>query len=223
MLAFFSLARTRPGPARLCLWSGAIFFGYVLVRAWFSPVPYLARIDLFSVLGGLVVYLAVALVFTSASWRMAFLGDLLLLALVQVVIGATQIRDGNNFMLIPFLQRLDYGRRASGFYVCPNHFAGVLEVLGVFCLSFVCWSRWPLWSKLLVGYVGLCCYAGLALTGSRGGYLSAAVSLLVVALLTLLALRPAGRAIFGQPRARAVSSRSSSSARFSLDSRGAIT
>ncbi len=196
VLAVFSLRRLKPAPQRICLWASAVFFGYVLLRAWFSPVPYLARIDIFSVLAGLVVYLAVAFIFTSAPWRMAMLLFLLGVALVQVGIGAVQFRSGDNFMLIPFLQRFDYGRRASGFYACPNHFAGLLEVIGIFCLSFACWSRWRVWAKLLIGYAGAICFAGLALTGSRGGYLSAAGSLLVVAVLTLLVLRRAGAAVF---------------------------
>ena len=196
LLAVFSLRRLKPAPERLCLCAAAIFFAYILARAWFSPVPYLARTDIFSVLAGLIVYLSVAFIFTSAPWRMAMLLFLLAVALVQVGIGAVQFRSGDNFMLIPFLQRFDYGRRASGFYACPNHFAGLLEVIGVFCLSFACWSRWRVWAKLLIGYAGGICFAGLALTGSRGGYLSAAGSLLVVAVLTLLALRRAGAAVF---------------------------
>ena len=71
LLAIFSLRRAKPLPGRLCLWSAAFFFGYLLVRAWFSPVSYLARSDVFPVLGGLVVYLSFALAFTSATWRMA--------------------------------------------------------------------------------------------------------------------------------------------------------
>ncbi|MBA3544376.1 MAG: O-antigen ligase family protein, partial [Chthoniobacterales bacterium] len=198
LLAVFSLRRAKPSPGRLCLWSAAVFFGYLLVRAWFSPVSYLARSDAFPVLGWLVVYLAVALVFTSATWRMAILSSLILGALVQVAIGAIQFRDGNNFMLISFLQRFDYGRRASGFYVCPNHFAGLVEVAGIFCLSLVAWSRWPIWAKLLAGYAGLVCYAGLVLTGSRGGYLSAGASLLLFVVLTLIVLRKAGGRVFGR-------------------------
>lgn len=187
LAAFFAWRQTTT--SGVCLWSSAVFFGYVLARAWFSPVPYLARIDIFSVLGGLTVYLVVTLVLTSARWRMTILVALLVAALVQVGIGAVQFRAGNNFMLIPFLQRFDYGRRASGFYVCPNHLAGLLEVIGIFCVSLVCWSRWPIWAKLVVGYAGLVCYAGLALTGSRGGYLSAGASLIIVTILSLLALR----------------------------------
>ncbi len=189
-------ARSKPAPERICLWATAFFFGYIIARAWFSPVPYLARSDIFSVLSGLVIYLSVAFIFTSAPWRMGILLFLLLLALVQVGIGAIQFRSGDNFMLIPFLQRFDYGRRASGFYACPNHFAGLVEVIGVFCVSFACWSRWPAWAKLLVGYAGALCFAGLALTGSRGGYLSGVGSLLLVAVLTLIALRRAGAAVF---------------------------
>jgi O-antigen ligase len=196
LLAVFSLRGLKPAPGWICLWASALFFGYILVRAWFSPVPYLARTDIFSVLGGLVIYLAVAFIFTSAPWRMTILLFLVVIALLQVGIGAIQFRGGDNFMLIPFLQRFDYGRRASGFYACPNHFAGLVEVLGIFCVSLVCWSRWPVWAKLLIGYAGAVCYAGLALTGSRGGYLSAGASLVVVAVLTLSALRRAGRMVF---------------------------
>lgn len=196
LLAVFSLRRRKPAPERVCLWASAVFFGYILARAWFSPVPYLARTDIFSVLAGLVIYLSIAFLITSAPWRMTILLFLLVVALVQVGIGAVQFRSGNNFMLIPFLQRFDYGRRASGFYACPNHFAGLVEVIGIFCFSLACWSRWPSWAKLLVGYAGGICFAGLALTGSRGGYLGAVASLLVVAVLTLLVLRRAGAALF---------------------------
>jgi O-antigen ligase len=192
LLTVFLFRRARPRPAQLCLVSAAIFFGYILARAFFSPVVYTARQDVYSVLGGLIVYWFVALYCTSAKPRAWIIITLLVLALVHVLIGAIQFRDGNNFMLIEFLQRVDYGRRASGFYVCPNHLAGALEVLGVFGVSLVCWSRFPVWGKLLIGYASGICYIGVLLSGSRGGYASVFVSLLVVAVLSLLILRRAG-------------------------------
>jgi O-antigen ligase len=148
------------------------------------------------VLGGLIVYLFVACTATSAKLRASVLTALLALALVHVFIGAIQFRDGNNFMLISFLQRFDYGRRASGFYVCPNHLAGALEVLGIFGTSLVWWSRFPTWSKLIIGYASAICYAGILLTGSRGGYASTVTSLFVLALLSLIILRRAGGRLF---------------------------
>jgi O-antigen ligase len=196
LLALFSLGRAKPEPNRFCLVSTVLFFGYILARALFSPVDYLTRPDIYSVLGGLLVYFFVACLFTEAKRRMRLLAFLLALAIVHVSIGAIQFRDGHNFMLIPFLQRYDYGRRASGFYVCPNHLAGLLEVLGVFGLSIAFWSRWPLWAKLLAGYAVCVCYLGVALTGSRGGYLSTIASLAPFAVLSLTLLRKSSTGLF---------------------------
>jgi len=192
ILTLPSLRRIKPEPDRLCLWSSAAFFGYVLTRALFSTEPYLARSDIYPVLGGLLLYLLVACIFTSARTRMLLLLFLIVLAMAQTFVGAFQFRDGNNYMPIAWLQRVDYGRRASGFYICPNHLAGLLEVLGIFALSIVCWSRWPVWAKLLTSYGAGICYLGVVLTGSRGGYLSTITSMLVFALLSLIILDRAG-------------------------------
>ncbi len=189
MFALLSFRRAKPIPSNLCLAVGVIFFAYILGRALLSPVPYITRSDIYSVLGGLVVYLFVACILTDSRHRMIFIALLLTLAIGHVAVGALQFRDGNNFMPISWLQRYDYGRRASGFYVCPNHLAGLLEVLGILGLSMVCWSRWPVWAKLLVGYGVGVAYLGLILTGSRGGYLSTGFSLLVFAVLSLAILR----------------------------------
>ena len=194
--ALFSLRRSQPSPSQLCLAITAVLLSYVLARAYFSPVPYIARSDIYSVLGGLVVYLFTACILTSTKQRMLFICFLLFLAVGHSLIGAIQFRDNKNFMLISWLQRHDYERRASGFYICPNHLAGLLEVVGVMGLSIVCWSRWPMWSKMLVGYGTSICYVGLILTASRGGYLSAGISLFVFAFLSLIILRRARRRLF---------------------------
>lgn len=196
LLALLSLRRPKPPPDQLCLLSSAVFFGYILGRALLSPVDYLARFDIYSVLGGLLIYFFVASLFTESKRRMLLLLFLLAAAMIHVFIGAIQFRNGDNFMLIPFLQRSDYGRRASGFYVCPNHLAWLLEVLGAFGLSIVCWSRWPTWLKLLTAYAVGICYLGVVLTGSRGGYLSTATSLLVFGGLSLALLHKASTRLF---------------------------
>ncbi len=192
LLAVFSFRSAKPQPDRWCIWSTIVFCGYILVRALLSPASYLARFDIYSVLASLVVYFFVACVLTSAKARLSILACLLAVALAHVFVGVIQFTGGNNFMPISFLQRFDYGRRASGFYICPNHLAGLLEVLGIFGLSIVCWSRWPVWSKLLLGYATIVCYAGVILSGSRGGYLSVAASILLFGILSLAVLRAAG-------------------------------
>jgi O-antigen ligase len=198
LLTLFGLRQVKPRPAASCLWASVIFFSYILARALFSPVPYLARPDIYSVLAGLVIYFTVACALTSARVRLTVLVLLLLLALAHVLVGVIQFRYGKNFMPISFLQRFDYGYRASGFYVCPDHLAGFLEVAGIMGLSVVCWSRYPIWGKLLVAYAVGICYVGMILAGSRGGFLSATASLLVFVFLSALILRRYGRRLFWQ-------------------------
>jgi O-antigen ligase len=191
LLSLASLRSAKPLPNQLCLWSAVLFFGYIELRAATSPAPYLASFDIYSVWSGLIVYFFTACVFTSAKARISIFACLLAAALAHVLVGVIQFSSGNNFMPISFLQRFDYGRRASGFYICPNHLAGLLEVLGIFGLSMICWGRWPVWAKLIVGYSTAACYAGIILTGSRGGYLSVAGSVLIFAILSISILRAA--------------------------------
>ena len=191
LVGLLAIRGTKSFPDRICLASTAIFLGYVLIRASFSPVSYLARFDTYSVMAGLVVYFLTALVLTESKPRLLILACLLAAALVHVVVGALQFRNGDNWMPIEFLQRFDYGRRASGFYICPNHLAGLLEVVAIFGLSITFWSRWPVWAKLLTGYSTMVCFIGVVLTGSRGGYLSVLTSLLVFAGLSLRIARVA--------------------------------
>jgi O-antigen ligase len=195
MFALLLIRVPKPAPDQICLWSALFFFGYIELRAAFSPAPYLARFDIYAVLAGLVVYFLISCLLTDAKLRISILICLLAAALVHVLIGAIQFRNGNNFMPIGFLQRFDYGRRASGFYGCPNHLAGLLEVLGAFGLSISFWSRWPVWSKLLIGYATVMCYVGVILTGSRGGYLSVLASVTVFGFLSARVLRAAGKTL----------------------------
>ena len=191
-IAVAILPRPKTKADLLCLGASGIFFGYIIVRALTSPISYSARPDLYSVLAALAVY-GLTILLSSSTMRMAVIASLMAFAVIHVLIGVIQFNRGDNFMLIPFLQRANYGHRASGFYVCPNHLAGLLEVLGVFGLSITCWSRWPVWSKLLIAYLVCVCYAGVAITGSRGGYLSVAASLIVFAVLSLIVLGAGGR------------------------------
>ena len=193
MLALFNVRSDSPKSDRFCVISAAVFCFYVGLRALCSPVDYIARADLYSAIACLVVYFLSTSILTSAKTRLVIILCMMTLALAHIGIGALQFRDGNNFMPIAFLQRFDYQRRASGFYICPNHLAGLLEILGAFGLSITCWSRLPPSGKLLTGYATAMIYAGEILTGSRGGFLSIIASSLVFAALSVSILRAAGK------------------------------
>ena len=189
VLSLFSLGRSTPSVSKACLIATLLFMGYVLGRIFWSPVEYLARKDLFMAIAALIVYLLTAFCITKRQQRIWVVLALMVLALGHVALGFIQFKNGDNFMPIPFLQRADYERRASGFYICPNHLAGFLEVVLMLGLSLTLWSRLALWLKLLLGYLCLMVLAGLIMTGSRGGYLSTGFGLFVFMALSVIAVR----------------------------------
>ncbi|MFL6531581.1 MAG: O-antigen ligase family protein, partial [Chthoniobacterales bacterium] len=188
LVAAIIVPRRNPSVDPLCLASTTLLFGYIVGRSLLSPAGYFARSDLYSALAAVVLYGMVATLLTRASRRVAVVVLLLAFAMLHVFVGLLQFTHGDNFMLIPQLQRADYGQRASGFYVCPNHLAGLLEVLALFGLSLTLWSRFPIWAKLVIGYLTGICFVGVALTGSRGGYLSVLGGLAVFVATSVLIL-----------------------------------
>jgi O-antigen ligase len=174
-----------PRAATECLFAAILFFAYISIRSVLSPEPYLARTDLYTALAGMAVYLLVALNITSSRWRLMFVGAVLILAIVNFAIGAIQFSKGQEFMPFAFLPRPSYGTRASGFYGYPNHLCAFLEVAFFLGLSVAIWSRCASWVRVVTGYICVMTILGILLTGSRGGYISVTVGLLVFALLSL--------------------------------------
>ncbi len=189
LLSLADLRRSKLPPNGWCLSSAALFGGWIVVRACFSPVVYLARADAFMVLAALIVYLLTACYFTDPRRRLWVLGVWVLLAGGNLVLGARQFAGDDKTTVFGLLRPAQYAGRASGYYICPDHLAGFLEIVICLCLAVVVWSRTRAGVKILCGYAALCCLAGMLLTGSRGGFLSLGCGLLVFTLLTLWRVR----------------------------------
>ena len=99
-------------------------------------------------------------------------------------------------MLLPWIFRPNYGFRASGFYICPNHLAGLLEILALFALSVLFWGRGRVWVRIVAAYAVVICLVGLATTGSRGGYLSTVFALSMFAIVSLWVVQKVRREYF---------------------------
>lgn len=196
-------ARKQSTGARL--WApcfGLLLALYVLIRSRLSPVDYLARNDFFMVLAALAVYLLTAFYLTRPRQRLVVLYVLFGMAIIHTLSGILQFTRDDNFMLlsllpdgvtVPKIFRPDYGWRASGFYICPNHLAGLLETLGLLALGVCCLGDIKVWHRVVIGYVVLSCFVGIALTGSRGGYISTGggVGVLIMVLMWVVKkLRP---------------------------------
>ena len=184
-------------PAAGCLRATGVLFSYLLVRAVFSPLPYLARADIFLILACLLVYLLTATFFVTAGQRMLVVYFLLALGGLHSLVGIVQAVQGEDFMLFG-LVRPATGSRASGMFISPNHLAGFLEIAGVLGLSVAWWSGRKPSVKIVAGYATVCCFIGLLLTQSRGGVLCAVFALLVWMGLTLRASYLGGSHGFGR-------------------------
>ncbi len=192
LIALSSPLAPKIRPDFLCLTASGVFFSYIIIRAVASPAGHVARLDLYCVLGGLTLYGIILTAYFSSSRRIALILGLLAFATVHVLVSVVEFGLGRNYdLLFPTLARVAHNPRAAGLFVDPDHLAGLLEVLGILGLSITAWSRWPNWARVFLGYLTAVCYFGLILTGSRGGYLSAATSLIVFCLMSFLTLRAA--------------------------------
>jgi O-antigen ligase len=172
-------------PSSLCIISAVLFFGYLLVRTAFSPLEYLARTNLYLILAALIVYLLTAVHVTGNRPRLIMFGGFLLIGVCHVLVGVVQFAGGNNYLPFDYM-RADYGSRASGFYVCPNHFAGFLECLILLTLYLALFARVQMWFRILLFCFAATTFFGILISGSRGGYLSFAAGLLALLLFGII-------------------------------------
>jgi O-antigen ligase len=194
--AFVAPRNGSAGPRLLCIGATVLMAAYLCIRASVSPVEYQGRYDFFMVLGAVVAYAIAAIHLTASRQRYAVLVILMVIGLIHAIAGAMQFQRGDDYMLLPWVFRPTYNWRASGFYICPNHLAGFLEMMAIIALSLCCWGRVKTWARILLGYFFFACLAGLALTGSRGGYLSVTIGLLAFATISLWAIRKLRREWF---------------------------
>jgi O-antigen ligase len=197
VLSFFARPQGARRPGGWCLGVTAVFFAYVLARTATSPVDYLARTDHYMVIACLLVYGLTAVYFTGRTERLAVVWVLLALAAAEVVIATRQFAYADHWMPFGFIRsNIVETRRASGMFNNPIHLAGYLEAVAPFALAIAFWGSRKMWVRLLAGYVAAVSYFGIALTGSRGGWLSSLFSLLIFVVLSLYLIRKTNRPRF---------------------------
>jgi O-antigen ligase len=159
-------------------WVILLVLAYAIARYAVADVEYLARQELLR----LVVYsiFFVALINhlprpdSGRTWLLVVYAIAALIAsyaVIQFLSGANRVWGVERPAI--------YAHRGSGTYISPNHLAGFLEMLLPAGLIFALGDRLPRWGRWLVGLATLTVVAGLAVTGSRGGWLAAGFSLLL--------------------------------------------
>lgn len=189
MFTLFSFWKAPEKMDRACLLSSVLLALYLFARIALSPSAWLAGFDFDALLAALIVYVVTALAVTTDRARCFAVCGLIILGVVNVAFGAWQFaKDANFHPLLPS-GRGEASFRASGLFISPNHLAGFLETVLLLSVSLCFLGGFRSRGKVLTGYLALVCLAGLVMTGSRGGYLSAGVGFIVFAFLSVWSLR----------------------------------
>ncbi len=163
-------------------WAVLLFVCCTIVRYYYSELEYFARLELLQVLTyGLVFCLILqnthrAEAIQRLCFALIFVGMLIsLYAVGQYLTGSNKVWN--------IIRPIDYVGRASGTYICPNHFAGFLEMVLPLALASVLVGRFKPTLKVFLGYAALCMAAGIAVSFSRGGWFASGLALGLMALL----------------------------------------
>lgn len=174
-------------PSTLCLLSAVLFTVYCAVRAWLSPVEYLARQDLLPLAACLIGYTLFALHVEHPKYRRWFAITLTVLILMNFGIGVYQAQYDRTWS--PY-HWLGYARtagpaNAGGFFHSENHLAGFLEGSLYFLAAFALFARIKLIWRMAALFSLMLGLVVLALTYSRAGIASAGVGLAAFGVLSL--------------------------------------
>lgn len=156
---------------------------YTLLRIPHSAVPYEASLEFFKILSYAVVYLGVFLLCVQSRRWQIVLGVLLLLGSLDCWYAIAQHLKGSNLVLLEPRPE-QYGMRASGTYVCPNHFAYLLSLYVTIAVG-ICFTstvRW--WLRILAAYTLVVSLPVLLLTQSRSGWIATVAGVSTVLLLS---------------------------------------
>jgi O-antigen ligase len=165
-------------------WAVVAFVGYALGRYLTADVEFIARQELIRILVYAFVFFGVLNnVYRKEAAQVVALALVALAALNAAYAVYQWVTFSDRVLFYP--KPANYGRRASGTFICPNHLAGFLEMVLPLALAYTLSGRYRLLPRLVIGYAAVMILAGLAVTVSRAGWFAAGVAvggLLVVKL-----------------------------------------
>ncbi len=157
-------------------WAMVAFVIYAIVRYLYADIEYVARMELIRILVYVFLFFAI-------------LNNLHRQESTQIV-GCTLVFLAMGISFYAIYQFLTHSHRvwfyevphdfgASGTYISRNHLGGFLEMVLPLGLAYTLTSRFKPLLKVFLGYASLVALAGIAVTISRGTYVSTALALLL--------------------------------------------
>lgn len=165
-------------------WAMLAFVGLAWFRYQGADLEYVARQEFLKIL----VYTAIFLLVVNNLHKQETtqLVALLLLALATLLslYAIYQCATLSDYVW-HFRRPAQYAGRGSGTYICPNHLAGLLELITPLGIAFLFAGRYNYTFKVFLGYGCIVILAGIAVTMSRGGWLAIGAAFTLFFLLLL--------------------------------------
>jgi O-antigen ligase len=165
-------------------WAVVGFTGYALIRYWTADLEFVARKEVLRVLVYGVAFFVLLNNLSRKSPGTIILHILLGVATLVAMYGIYQYASESRAVWW-YVRPDGYGRRASGTYICPNHFAGFLGMLLPVGVSLALLAKGGPLRRIFLVYACLVILVGLGLSVSRAGWVAAGTGILVVLAYTL--------------------------------------
>jgi O-antigen ligase len=158
-------------------WAVLGFAVYAVGRYFTADIEYIARQELLRVLVYAFLFFAILNNLHRQESMQIISLTLIVLAMTIAAYAVFQFLTDSDYVWWFLTQ---YPHRGSGTYICPNHTAGLLEMLVPLALALALAGRLKPVSRVLVGYAALVIVAGIGVTVSRGGWAATGVALLLL-------------------------------------------
>jgi len=180
----------KPNHKRLLLppvvWPMLLFLGYAAFHYMQADVEYTARREVLRLVLYALLFLVVLNNLHKSDCTQLVLYVMLMGGTGIAIYGLVQVIAGSESVW-HFTRPSQYTGRGSGTFINPNHFAGFLGMLLPLCLASVLTGRISQPMRILLGYSALMLLGGVAVSMSRGAWISTALMLL--SLVVILGLR----------------------------------
>jgi len=157
-------------------WAVLAFAVYAVARYLTADIEYVARKEMVRVLIYAILFLAILNNLHRQEHTKLIALTCIFLAMAISFYAIYQFVTNSN-RVWTFVK--PYPHRGSGTYISPNHLAGFLEMLLPMGLAWMLVSRAKPLLKVFIGYASLTILAGIAVTVSRGAWLSTGIVLIV--------------------------------------------
>ena len=164
-------------------WAVVAFVVYAIIRYHQAAIEYVARQEMIRILVYALLFFIVLNNLARQDFTQLLSCVVIFLGMAISMYGIYQFATSSDHVW-HFIKPAMYRNRGSGTYICPNHFAGFLEMLLPVGLAYVWMGRVGHLTRVFLGYASFAILAGIGVSISRGAWIATgAVVLLFFALL----------------------------------------